>query len=643
MSAFSARNQGLLWGVIAGGTLFVLLLLIPASSNQQWMRYLAMATLALVTAIALRAFYDSMRARNGAGQRSIELADLHLATLEALALAIDAKDQTDQGHIRRVQLYATAVAQALGMSPGEVLGVRTAALLHDIGKLAIPEHILSRPGPLTEEEFQKIRVHPEVGAKILSSVPFPHPVAELILSHHERWDGKGYPYGLKGDEIPLGARILSVVDHFDVFTSDRPYHKAMTRDAAIALLQQEAGKALDAKCVEKFLSLLDSLTREAQRLEPASLPLVHDIAGAHREIYALYELAQTMGTSLGVSDSMALIASKLTSVVPFSSCVLFLYEPKSETLRCGFVSGVDAQAFPPMVIRSGEGLVGWVARNRQPLVNARPSSDFEAAGLSPRSTTLHSAIVVPLVANDRFVAALALYHVQPDFYTDEHRRLLDRVTEQASAVIYNAVIFEQTQEDSLTDALTGLPNTRFMVMHLERELARAERLKSHVALLVIDLDNFKDINDNYGHQIGDRALREVGAALRAAIRPYDICVRYAGDEFIVVLSDCGPDEAEYKRLELQRAVDHLVFEPRLSQRAPMAASVGAAIYPSDGDTYEELLATGDSRMYRDKTLRKLELPPQPVAPVEHATASVNPRDDRPVSNAADGTEVNLRG
>ena len=143
--------------------------------------------------------------------------------------------------------------------------MKTAALLHDIGKLAVPEHILSKPGPLTPEEFQKIRAHPKVGADIVSSVPFPYPVAPLILSHHERWDGKGYPAGLKGEEIPLGARILSVVDYFDALMAERPYHKAMSFDAAIGLLQQEAGKGLDPAVVAKFIELLPALQAEAAR------------------------------------------------------------------------------------------------------------------------------------------------------------------------------------------------------------------------------------------------------------------------------------------------------------------------------------------------------------------------------------------
>src|SRR5207342_3799261 len=149
-------------------------------------------------------------------------------------------------------------------------------------------------------------------------------------------------------------------------------------------------------------------------------------------------------------------------------------------------------------------------------------------------------------------------------------RLLDRVSEQASAVIHNSMVFEQTQEDSLTDPLTGLPNTRFMFMHLTRELARSERVKAEVSLLVMDLDNFKDINDTYGHHVGDRALRDIAGVLRAGIRPYDICVRYAGDEFIVVLSGCGDEEAERKRVELQHAVDQIQFEPRPGKSLPLA-------------------------------------------------------------------------
>jgi diguanylate cyclase (GGDEF)-like protein/putative nucleotidyltransferase with HDIG domain len=624
-------NENFLWSapsyfVGAGAAAVASWMVVGLSA--QWLVLLAAAPLYLTYRT-----YKVYLGRIEDEQRHVrEMADLHLATIEALALAIDAKDQTSQSHIRRVQVYAASVAKALGMSDNEVQGVKTAALLHDIGKLAVPEHILSKPGPLTPEEFQKIRAHPKVGADIVSSVPFPYPVAPLILSHHERWDGKGYPAGLTGLQIPLGARILSVVDYFDALMAERPYHKAMSSEAAVGLLKQEAGKGLDPTVVAKFIELLPTLQAETSALEhqlrkslldtsardvggrpatglapePLKKNVFEDIALAHREIYALYEIAQAMGTSLGVSDTMALIAAKLSNLVPFSCAALFLFEDETDTLRCRFATGIDAELIQQLSFRSGEGLTGWVARNRRPLVNARPSADFEAAGLKA-PTTLQSALVCPLQIDDRFIGTLSVYHVDATFYRDDHRRLLDRVCEQAAAVIRNSMLYEQTRDDSLTDPLTGLPNTRFLFMHLTRELARADRLKTQVSLMVMDLDDFKEINDNHGHHVGDRALCEIARVLRAAIRPYDICVRYAGDEFIVVLSGCGPEEAEQKRQELQQGVDDVVFEPRPGRRLRLGLSIGTAVFPQDGDSYEALLATADSRMYQDKTARKTQI------------------------------------
>jgi diguanylate cyclase (GGDEF)-like protein/putative nucleotidyltransferase with HDIG domain len=577
-------------------------------------------------------------------QRHVQqTSDLHLATIEALARAIDAKDQNTQMHIRRVQMYAAGMAKAVGLSPAAIQGVKTAALLHDIGKLAVPEHILSKPGPLTQEEFQKIRIHPEVGAEIIAAVPFPYPVAPIILSHHERWDGKGYPQGLKGEEIPIGARILTIVDYFDAVTTERPYHKALSHESAIGLLKHEAGRALDASLVAVFVGILPTMLADADAEERALLAAgvapqseasgstsaglvpggpgtnaFENIAMAHREIYALYEIAQSMGTSLGVADTMALVSSKLTKIIPWSGCALFLTTGDGDALKCRYAAGVDVPQLMNATLKTGEGLSGWVARNRRTLVNANPAISFEAVGVA--STRLNSAIVVPLYFNDGFIGCLALYHTDKDRYSEDHRRLIERVGEQAGAVLHNAIVFEQTQEDSLTDPLTGLPNRRSMFVHLSRELARAERLKSQVALIVMDIDAFKSINDSYGHHVGDHALREVSLALQGALRPYDLCVRYAGDEFIIVLTDCSRDAAEIKRLELQHRVAQINVEVRPGKLVRLAVSAGASVFPHDGTTYETLLAEADHRMYRDKAARRGELPSAPTAGNEFAAA-----------------------
>ena len=569
-------------------------------------------------------------------QRHVQqTSDLHLATIEALARAIDAKDQTTQLHIRRVQVYAAGLANAAGLSEHEIQGVKTAALLHDIGKLAVPEHILSKPGPLTQEEFQKIRIHPQVGAEIIAAVPFPYPVAPLILSHHERWDGKGYPQGLSGEDIPVGARILTIVDYYDAVTTERPYHKALNNDSALGLLRHEAGRALDPRLVPIFIEILPALVAEfgeedREVVETPQEPFVtgstavglvpatahsafENIALAHREIYALYEIAQSMGTSLGVSDTMALISSKLSKIVPWSGCALFLHQPEVDSLKCRFAAGVDAPRLLNTSIKVGEGLSGWVARNRRTLINANPRVSFEAAGL-PGDIALQSALVCPLQFNDTFIGCLALYHVERNHYTEDHRRLLERIGEQAGAVIHNSIVFEQTQEDSLTDPLTGLPNRRSMFVHLSRELARAERLKGEVALIVMDIDGFKQINDTYGHNVGDHALREMAVALQGALRPYDLCVRYAGDEFIVVLSDCSREAADLKRHELQEQIAEIQLEVRAGKRLRLAASAGASVFPHDGATYEALLADADQRMYRDKAARRGTLNAQTPGP-----------------------------
>ena len=343
---------------------------------------------------------------------------------------------------------------------------------------------------------------------------------------------------------------------------------------------------------------------------------------AHREIYALYEMAQSMGTTLGVTETMGHIASKLSRVVPFSACALFLYSEDDDTLQCRFAAGTDAELLQQLALKGGEGLTGWVARNRRALVNGRPSADFHAAG-SVIQTTLESALVCPLISGNAVIGTLAVYHTAEAFYRDDHRRLLDRVCEQASAVIRNAIVFDQTHEASLTDPLTGLPNTRFMFRHVTRELARTQRLGAEVSLLVLDLNGFKDINDTYGHT---SAIARCGRWPTCSARqsgPTTSARATPGDEFVIVLAGCSREEAENKRRELQQGIEQIVFEPMPGRPVPLSISVGAAVFPHDGDTYESLLATADRRMYQDKSARRRDAQRQ----LDAARLEVTPATD----------------
>jgi diguanylate cyclase (GGDEF)-like protein/putative nucleotidyltransferase with HDIG domain len=576
------------------------------------------ALLALIAILAGAMHWVARRKIDAARGRVQQTSDLHLATIEALARAIDAKDQTAEFHLQRVQTYAVGLARAIDLPAADVEAIKTAALLHDIGKLAIPEHILSKPGPLTPEEFQKVRRHSQVGADILAGVQFPYPVTPLIRSHHERWDGHGYPAGLKGEAIPVGARILGLADYFDVMTTDRPYHKALSYESAVALLKQEAGVGFDPRLVETFIELLPRFVSEfaasgmpdrpaGEPAAPGPLPggeprsVFEDIALANREIYALYEIAQSLGTSLGVADTMALISSKLTNIVPWSSCALFLYNAADDTLGCRYAAGTDASLLLNRMLIGDVGPSGWVSRHRRTLIRTGPG---EVCRDAAPGTIVESALVCPLIANHQFIGTLGFYHSDRDKYTEDHRRLLEQVAAQAAAVIHNSIVFEQTQVDSLTDSLTGLPNRRSLFDHLSRELARATRMQSEVALMLIDIDDFKAINDTHGHHVGDQTLREVAVALHVLLRPYDLLVRYAGDEFVVVLSDCSRESAEAKRAELQHRVSEVRIQVRAGEEVCVAASVGVAVFPHDAATYETLVANADLRMYADKAGRR---------------------------------------
>ena len=567
-----------------------------------------------------------------------EVSALHLASVEALARAIGARDQTLEAsrmasdtHVRRVQSLAKSLANAAGMTESEVKGVEVAALLHDIGKLAVPEHILTKPGRLTTEEFQAIRLHPTIGAEIIKAVPFPYPVAPLIESHHERWDGSGYPLGLAGVEIPLGARILGIVDYFDALVADRPYHKAISETEARGIIEGEAGKALDPDLVAKFLAILvrepapepaqraDKST-DARQIAPVGRPAtglvapepvqnegvqsaLENITRANQEMRALYEVAEAMGTRLSLNDTIALLAAKLTPLVPASSWALFLYDPGTGLSRCQFATGLDSDLLLKVEVPFGTGTIGWMAKRTGPIVNARPGADLEAAKILEPSS-LKSMVAFPLLVRDRFIGALAAYHVEPDHFTSAHQRILDRVSPQAAKVVQDAQVFEQIRSDSLTDSLTGLGNARAFLAHVEHEMAKADRHDTKRALLVIDVDRFKGINDRYGHDAGDRALRAIGETIRHAIRSYDFCARNGGDEFVVFLAECDAHNASQRAAEVQTAVEALRFEPVPGVHTPLGISIGHAAYPDDGHTYEALLKKADSRMYRDKSARR---------------------------------------
>lgn len=520
--------------------------------------------------------------------------DVQLATIEALALAIEAKAGCTPEHVRSIQKFAALLAEAAGMSDAEIQAVRTAALLHDIGNMAVPEHILASPEALTPEEWERVKIHPRVGAEILRDVPFGAPVAELVLCHHERWDGLGYPAGLRGEAIPAGARILAIADVYSTLQTDRPYRPARSEQAALTVLRELAGTAYDPALVELLITRLHQPAPDITVIEDAAAPqraALLDISEAHREEQVLYEIAQALGSSLGVDEAMALIRDKVNRLVPFVTCGLFLGDDDRGFI-CRYAHGPGTEA-----------LFRWAPKSWSELSLRLPAC---ADGRAGHGADLTSVLPCRLSYEGRLIGALVIYHTTAGCFTDEHRRVLGRVSEQAAAVIHNSTRYEQTRHESQTDALTALPNRRSFERQVAAGLLRALHEQAGASLVMLDLDRLKEVNDTYGHEAGDRALRAIGAVLRSTVRETDLCARFAGDEFVVVLWDCEPGHEARRVTEVQNAVAAYPFEPRVGVRMPLSISAGCARFPQDGVTVDELVVAADARMYQDKAGRRAQ-------------------------------------
>jgi diguanylate cyclase (GGDEF)-like protein/putative nucleotidyltransferase with HDIG domain len=558
-----------------------------------------------------------------------EMASLHLRTIEALALAIEAKDQTTHDHLQRVRVYAVEVAKELGVTPDEMQAVHAAALLHDIGKLAVPEHIISKPGRLTLEEFEKMKIHPVVGAEILERVRFPYPVVPIVRAHHEKWDGTGYPAGLKGAEIPIGARILSAVDYLDALASDRQYRRALPLEEVMQRLGAESGKSFDPKVVDilkkRYLSLeklavaqfgqevnpvLSTDLKIERGLAPAAgfenisvkdgmgheATFLSSIAAARQEAQTLFELSQDLGASLSLVETLSVFSVKLRSLVPYDA--IAIYVRRNEELIPEYVNGDNFRLFSSLRIPLGQGLSGWVAHNRKPIINGNPSVEPGYLNDPTKFSTLRSALAIPLEGVNGVIGVLALYRGERDAFTSDHLRILLAVSSKMALAIENALKYQQAENSATTDYLTGLPNARSLFLQLDRELARCKRDSSTLTVMVGDMDGFKQINDRFGHLEGNRVLRLFAQALKETCREYDYVARMGGDEFVIIAPGLPAEVSAKKAYQLRELAKQAGFE--VCGEQILSLSLGQAMYPEDGKDAEELLAEADRRMYVEK-------------------------------------------
>lgn len=553
--------------------------------------------------------------------KSIEsISRVHLATVEALATAIDAKDEITHDHVYRVQVYATGLARHFGLTDPEIEALKAGALLHDVGKIAVPDYILNKPGKLTAAEFEKMKIHTVVGAQIMERVNFPYPVVPIVRHHHERWDGRGYPDGLKGEQIPITARILTVADVFDAIREDRQYRKGMGREQSCQFLKDNSGTQFDPSIVEAFLAQLPKYEDEIAAHKASQAPMltpttqaglsesamkavpaaglapartqtpdyVKQIHAAHAEVAALYEMAQTFSASLDVRDVVTLTVNRIEGMIAFSTCVIYLRQESDDSALAAYAFGQNADKIRGRSLAAGRGIAGWVLINGQPMSNTDAMLDLNEF-LGESETAYRTAAVFPLKKGDEAIGALALYASEIDSYSSDQLHLLESVSRFTSTALQHAMLYEQTKASAHLDTLTGLPNGRALYARFDQEIAEAKERGGSLTVLSLSLCGLRAINDAYGYQVGDSVLVEAAAGLRRGVGEQNMLSRIAGDEFICLLRDCERAEAIKLGERSQSEVERFAIEARPGLYARVRLSFAVAEYSVDGKTIDELL------------------------------------------------------
>jgi diguanylate cyclase (GGDEF)-like protein/putative nucleotidyltransferase with HDIG domain len=579
-------------------------------------------------AIIIRQLYHFYIEKYEQAQKHIsELNKLYLQTVQALASAVDAKDRYTHGHIRRVQAYAAKLASLLGVNgEQELLAIQAGALLHDIGKIAIPEYILNKPTVLTETEYEKMKIHPVVGANMLSSIEFPYPLLPMVRSHHERWDGKGYPEGLKGEDIPLNARILSLVDCYDALTTNRPYRSPMERDEVIQFFNREAGRSYDPDLVQVFIEHLEEMEAAGKSVEVTSIDLwgLSDTSSApvsvrplekvqltvtygkalsasadiQRELYSVFEFARADLQCLSPAEIFSFMGRRLEALIRFDAGAFYAADLTQGVVSAAHVMGQNSAELSGMTLPLEQKLTGWVAANNQALCNLPPFPDFLNVS-QPRPVFQMSAIA-PINRQNEVLGAISLYRKESLKFTEEEFRRLEIIASQ-TAILLKKCNAEQSQ--LLVDSLTGLANAFQLYLMFDQIATDATRYEYPLAVFSISLDDSKEVRRKWGHMRGDEAIRTTARYLQRELRETDLLVRHGAEEFIAISPKMGQEQAESLKSRVQNELDHFKFAVRSQIEIPLQVSIGISNFPRDGMDLETLLSISELRMREDRELR----------------------------------------
>ena len=568
-----------------------------------------------------------------------KLADIRQRALETLVVAIEAKDGSTAGHLQRVKRLAVRLGRRLECSADELRTLQLAAVLHDVGKVGVPDYILQKPSRLTDSEFEEVAAHAGIGANIVSTMDFPEPVDEVVLSHHEHWDGSGYPRGLAGEDIPKLGRILTVVDCFDALVSERPYRQALPIDAALELLRRQQGKIFDPKILDAFLEMAPEFAEELrQELIEESLnadagtpkrvairqtwvekdptppsPIVENLQRLGRRphhLETLHEIMAELGAELDYTGTLESMLNRLKDLTGASSGVLFAADPRAQHLTLIASCGIEIDRTEPMEpARTDEAASKALGLDAASIMSGSVAEGgFQEEG---------SMLAAPMKLGDSTIGVIALSSQRKDVFTEDHALLLDMLRGKAAATLAASRQLEKLQVDASTDVTTGLPNSRAAFIRLDQEINRAGREQRTLGVLFMDLTGLKPVNDSYGHVAGDRLLAGTAKRLQDSLRSYDFVGRVGGDEFLALAPGVSRENLAQLVEQIKSALQESPVEVASGKMLRPVLSIGAALYPEEGATSKELLDLSDQRMYEDKerdlAAQSLSKPPARVA------------------------------
>jgi putative nucleotidyltransferase with HDIG domain len=599
LSAYEVWRQNFLWlslNYFSGASVALLLV---AYSNNVDLRFIGVIVPLLL--VLYMTFKTTMGRVQDATSHVQQLNSLYLSTIETLAMAIDAKDQITHGHIRRVQQYAVRLAHELGVTDDRLLkAIEAAALLHDMGKLAVPEYILNKPGKLTPAEFEKMKMHATVGADILAAIEFPYPVVPIVRHHHENWDGSGYPAGLKGTDIPVGARILSVVDCFDALISDRPYRPRLPDDAALAILIERRGSMYDPWVVDTFLRVHrqiapDTITTDQERhvLEEIAntaqvsrqrldFPTIGEESATTDEMSAIFELSRGLASVDDVDAAGDIVASHLQRLIPCTLSVFYGYDSNHDELVARYAVGQGAESINGLRIGVGQRLSGWVAANRQTIFNSDPMLDLGDMARS-QSPILRACISTPLVSERELVGVLSLYSSDLGVFTEAHKRIIETIGRHIAPVLRRTMASDGDRR--LSSIAIPAVLERIEESFDDSMVGRGRRF----SLLFVHVHDLAEIHRTRGVAVREDIMRHVALQTTRALRVSDALCRCDTDGFIVFLDGSDSDTGN---AVARRIYDNCRSNPFLTfgnSSADVKVSVRCVSAPRDGGTLHELI------------------------------------------------------